>query len=490
MHTNFEFLAKTKEFSSFAGQAVEAERSLAISPATAAILARRALELAVRWVYVNDDALRLPYRDNLSSLIHEDSFLQLIEPRLFPMLKFIVKLGNISVHSNKVIARDDAVLSLKNLFEFCKWIQYCYADNYEEQTYDESILEQGDEQRTPAKELKKLYEQLSSKDEKLEEIRRENEKLREQMTELRKDHISSRNFEIDEISEAETRKKYIDLDLMEAGWEIGGDCRKEVSVEGMPNSTGIGYVDYVLYGDNGLPLAVIEAKKAKIDPAAGGQQAKLYADCLQNQYHQRPLIFTTNGFEIEFTDDYNGYPKRRVSGFFTKEELQLCIDRRKIRKPLEHIEIRDDITNRPYQKEAVTAVCDAIQNKRRKMLIVQATGSGKTRVSISIVDVLTRHNYVKNILFLADRKALVKQAKNNYSNLLPNLTLCNLLDNKDDPEQSRMIFSTYPTMMHAIDDTKRKDGGRLFTPGHFDLIIVDEYDIIGQVRRRPILKAS
>lgn len=474
MHTNFDFLAKTKEFSSFAGQAVEAERSLAISPATAAILARRALELAVRWVYVNDDALRLPYRDNLSSLIHEDSFLQLIEPRLFPMLKFIVKLGNISVHSNKVIARDDAVLSLKNLFEFCKWIQYCYADNYEEQTYDASILEQGDEQRTPAKELKKLYEQLSSKDKKLEEIRRENEKLREQMTELRKDHISSRNFEIDEISEAETRKKYIDLDLMEAGWEIGGDCRKEVPVEGMPNSSGSGQADYVLYGDNGLPLAVIEAKKAKIDPAAGGQQAKLYADCLQNQYHQRPLIFTTNGFEIEFADDYNGYPKRRVSGFFTKEELQLCVDRRKIRKPLEHIEIRDDITNRPYQKEAVTAVCDAIQNKRRKMLIVQATGSGKTRVSISIVDVLTRHNYVKNILFLADRKALVKQAKNNYSNLLPNLTLCNLLDNKDDPEQSRMIFSTYPTMMHAIDETKRKDGGRLFTPGHFDLIIVDE----------------
>lgn len=458
MRTNFDFLTKNKRFASFAKQAVEAERSLAISPATAAILSRRALELAVRWVYINDNALCLPYRDNLSSLIHEGSFCQIIEPRLFPMLKFIVKLGNAAVHTNKNVKRDEAVLSLRDLFEFCKWIQYCYADTYEEQVYDESILEKGDEKKVHPDELKALYERLSSKDEKLEEIRRENEHLREQMTELRRKNVSGRNFRIDKNSEAETRSKYIDLDLMEAGWQIGRDCLEEVEVKGMPNKTGIGYVDYVLYGDNGLPLAVIEAKKTGKNPIEGSQQAKLYADCLENQYHQRPLIFTTNGFDIEFTDDYNDYPKRSVSGFFTKEELQLNIDRRKSRKPLEHLEIRDDITNRPYQKEAVTAVCDAIQKKRRKMLIVQATGSGKTRVSISVVDVLRQHNYVKNILFLADRKALVKQAKKNYSNLLPDLTLCNLLDSKDDPEQSRMIFSTYPTMMNAIDEAKRKDG--------------------------------
>ena len=390
------------------------------------------------------------------------------------MLRFIVKLGNAAVHTNKNIKRDDAVLSLRDLFEFCKWIQYCYAENYEDTVYDESILEQGNEQRIRPEDLQALYERLSSSDRKLEEMRQENENLRGQMTELRKKNISNRKFEIDKISEAETRKKYIDLDLMEAGWQIGRDCLEEVEVKGMPNSTGIGYVDYVLYGDNGLPLAVIEAKRSGKNPVEGSQQAKLYADCLQNQYHQRPLIFTTNGFEIDFTDDYNNYPKRSVSGFFSKEELQLNIDRRKSRKPLDQIEIRNDITNRPYQKEAVTAVCDAIQKKHRKMLIVQATGSGKTRVSISVVDVLRRHNYVKNILFLADRKALVKQAKNNYSNLLPDLTLCNLLDSKDDPEQSRMIFSTYPTMMNAIDETKRKDGSRLFTPGHFDLIIVDE----------------
>jgi type I restriction enzyme R subunit len=145
-----------------------------------------------------------------------------------------------------------------------------------------------------------------------------------------------------------------------------------------------------------------------------------------------------------------------------------------MKRPLKNVQINDNITNRYYQKEAVLAVCDALENKRRKALLVMATGSAKTRTAISIVDVLTRHNWVKNILFLADRKTLVTQAKNSFSHLLQNLTLCNLLDNKDNPEESRMVFSTYPTMMNAIDEAKRKDGKRLFTVGHFDLIIVDE----------------
>ncbi|MDU1855072.1 MAG: DEAD/DEAH box helicase family protein, partial [Clostridium baratii] len=136
--------------------------------------------------------------------------------------------------------------------------------------------------------------------------------------------------------------------------------------------------------------------------------------------------------------------------------------------------IKDEISNRYYQKEAIINVCEAMENRRRRMLLVCATGTGKTRTAISLVDVLSRHNWVKNVLFLADRKALVKQAKNNFSKLLPNLSLCNLLDNRDNPEEARMIFSTYPTMMNAIDDTKSKSGKKIFTPGHFDLIIIDE----------------
>ena len=474
MGTNFDFLKENTTFESFADQAIEAEKSMAISYATVAILCRRALELSVRWLYSYDCSLILPYRDNLSSLIHEYSFRNTIEPRLFPMLRYIVQLGNNAVHTNQQIMRDEAIIALRDLFEFCKWIDYCYGDEYEDVTYDESLLEDGSEERVRPEELQDLYDRLSSKDQKLEEIRKQNSVLMAQMEQLRQQNVQARTYQVDSMSEALTRKKYIDVLIKDAGWVIGRDCLVEVEVTGMPNSTGLGYADYVLYGDNGLPLAVIEAKKTSVDPIVGSQQAKLYADCLQNQYTQRPLIFTTNGFDIEFTDDYNNFPKRTVSGIFSKEELQINVDRRVSRKSLTSIEINDEITNRPYQKEAVIACCDSIEKKHRKELIVQATGSGKTRVSISLVDVLRKHNYVKNILFLADRTALVKQAKKNYNNLLPDLTSCNLLDNKDDPEQSRMVFSTYPTMMNAIDETKRKDGRKLFTPAHFDLIIVDE----------------
>lgn len=474
METNFDYLLDKKEYAAFAKQAVEAESSITISPSTCAILSRRALELAVRFVFSYDADLTLPYRDNVSSLIHERSFRDIIEPRLFPMLKYTIHLGNVAVHTNSNIKRDEAIVSLRDLFEFCDWIDYSYSREYEEHTFDESLLATGDEKRVKAEELRSLYEKLSSKDQKLEQILKENEELRKQMAEERKNHVQSREFHVDAISEKETRKRYIDLALKEAGWQIGSNCTVEEPVNGMPNSSGTGYVDYVLWGKNNLPLAVVEAKKASVDTAVGSHQAKLYADCLEMQYGVRPLIFTTNGFEIYYTNDSFGYAQRAISGFLTQDELQLEVDRRKWRKPLVSIEIKDRITDRPYQKEAVTAVCDAISKKHRKMLIVQATGSGKTRVSISIVDVLRRHNYVKNILFLADRTALVKQAKNSYSQLLEDLTCCNLLDNKDDPESSRMIFSTYPTMMNAIDEKKNKNGEKLFSPGHFDLIICDE----------------
>ena len=474
MCTNFDFLKFKKEFSSFADSSIEAEKSLAISSATCAILSRRALELAVKWVYSFDNDLTVPYQDNISTLIHEPTFRQIIEPKLFPLIKYIIRLGNTAVHTNAMITRDEAVLSLRNLHEFVKWIDYCYSEGNPVGDFDESLLETGQERRTRPQELEDLYERLSSKDKRIEEIRKENEALRAAMTAQRIASSQNYDFQVDKMSEAETRKRYIDIELKLAGWEIGNDCIAEVPVEGMPNASGTGFVDYVLYGNNSKPLAVVEAKKTSVNPIVGSQQAKLYADCLHNQYGQRPLIFTTNGFEINFTNDAEGFPERPVAGMFTKEELQLMVDRRTSKKCLTNVQINDHISNRYYQKEAIMAVCDAVMGKQRKMLLVMATGSGKTRTAISIVDVLMKHNYVKNILFLADRKALVKQAKKNFNNLLPNLTLCNLLDNKDNPEQSRMIFSTYPTMMNAIDDAKSKDGRKLFTPAHFDLIIIDE----------------
>lgn len=474
MCTNFEFLNLKKEFNSFSNACIEAEKSILVSPATTAILSRRALELAVKWVYSFDEDLRIPYQDNLSSLIHNGGFIDLIDSGMLPLLKFIISLGNVAVHTNKSITREEAILSLHNLYQFINWIDYCYADEYKEKQFNENSLLQGEEKRVRPEELKNLYEKLSSKDKKLEDIINENEELRKEITQKKKDNIEHYDFNIEKISEFDTRKIYIDVELKLAGWDFNKDIGEEVELFGMPNNAQKGYADYVLFGDNGKPLAVIEAKRTSKDAKIGREQVKLYADCLERQFDVRPIIFFTNGFETYIWDDYNGYSERRIYGFFKKDELQLMIDRRTQKKSLKNINIKDEISNRYYQKEAITACCEELEGRKRKLLLVMATGAGKTRTAISLVDVLTRHNWIKNILFLADRTALVKQAKKNFSKLLPDLSLCNLLDNRDNPEESRMIFSTYPTMMNAIDDTKAKDGKRLFTCGHFDLIIVDE----------------
>lgn len=475
MATNFDYLLFKKEFEPFAFAAVEAEKALMISPANCAILTRRALELGVKFMYSIDSDLEMPYQDNLSALVHEPTFMNIIDSSVFPCIKYIIQMGNKAVHTANSVKREDAVLLLRDLFVFFEWIDYSYAEVYEVKYFNEDLLVFGDTVKEDKEKLKSLSDELAEKDKTLEELLKENKLLREKMTSAKQEYKEERTYTPDTDTEAETRKRYIDQMLKDAGWKIGSNCLEEVEVTGMKTSkTGKGYVDYVLFGKDQKPLAVVEAKKSACDPLVGIKQAQEYADCLYEQYHRRPLIFNTNGFETYYTDDYNNVPKRQVFSVFTQDELQLEIDRRKIKKPLVNIEINDKITDRPYQKEAINAICDAINKGQRRMLIVQATGSGKTRVSVSLVDVLRRHNHVKNILFLADRKELVKQAKNAFTQNLPDLSCCNLLDSKDDPENSRMIFSTYPTMLNAIDEQKRKDGQKLFTSKHFDLIITDE----------------
>lgn len=243
-------------------------------------------------------------------------------------------------------------------------------------------------------------------------------------------------------------------------------------IEGMPNVSSEGFIDYVLRGTNGKILAVVEAKRTSRDPKEGRNQARLYADCVEQAQGMRPIVFYTNGFETYIWHD--DHAARRVSGFYTQDELQLLIDRRTMKKPLSNVVINEDITNRYYQKEAILSVCESFSNNQRKGLLVMATGSGKTRTAISLVDVLTNNHWIKNVLFLADRTSLVKQAFRNFNTLLPTLSLSNMLEKKSDPEAARMVFSTYPTMMNAIDEVKSKTGDRLFTVGHFDLIIIDE----------------
>ena len=471
--SNFDFILKNGIFKTFAEASVEAEKSIAVANVSCTILCRRALELAVKWIYANDRELVLPYQNNLSSLVYDINFKSMINEKVFNGMTYIIKLGNFSVHSNRKVTRKEAVLCLKYLFDFMDWIAYYYDSNYVETKFDEGKLPGESSANLKKEEREELENKLVEKDEKIEKILKENEELREKLTKQRTSKKIAYNFKVSDISEFETRKQFIDLDLKIAGWD-NTNIREEVEVKGMPNTQEAGYVDYVLYGENGKPLAVVEAKRTSKDAKIGQQQAKLYADCLEKEYAQRPIIYYTNGKEIYMWDDVS-YPERKVSGYYTQDELQLLIKRRDSKENLEHIYIANNIANRPYQLEAVKKVCESFEQKHRRALVVMATGTGKTRTAISLVDVLTSKNWVQNVLFLADRTELVKQAEKNFKKLLPDMSCCNLLSSKDgDPEESRIIFSTYQTMINCIDKMKSKNGITLFTPGHFDLIIIDE----------------
>lgn len=471
--TNFDFLVKEELFKEFSNTFVEAEKSLALNNVTTAILSRRALELAIKWIYANDRDLELPYQENLYTLIHNITFTNIIDKNLFIQINYIVKLGNLAVHNNKRITRQEAILSLNYLFNFALWMQYSYGNNYEEYKFDENILPEANNEIIRVKEKEDLFDKLSKKDKKISDLRKQNINEIEKITEKRENNKNNISLNIEKISEYRTRKMFIDVDLKEKGWDFKSNIIEEYPVTGMPSSTGNGRVDYVLFDTNGLPLAVVEAKRTSRDPRVGKEQAKLYADCLEEKFSQRPIIFYTNGFETYMWDDKN-YSPRKVSGFYTQDELHLLITRRKTKESLEHIFINEEITNRIYQHEAIKSVCEVFEQGYRKALLVMATGTGKTRTAISLVDVLTQKNWVKNILFLADRKVLVKQAESNFKKLLPNISSCNLLNSQDSPENSRIVFSTYQTMINEIDNRKNKNGISIFTPGHFDLIIIDE----------------
>ena len=472
---NFDFLNDRQEFSLFAASAVEAEKVFATSPAMCVIGCRKALELAVKWVYTVDNGIQAPYKDNLSALIHEYTFKKQLPPLLFGKIKGIVAFGNMAVHTSKIVPPAFAVQSLKSLFEFIQWVDYSYGSDYQARAFDE--------QRIPkthvSLDMQKIRAQeslLGEKDAEIERLRQQLAELADKYTGAKERNRQSRTITMEDLSEFSTRKIYIDAMLLGMDWELEGpdsDVSQEYEVEGMAGVPGQkGYADYVLWGRDGKPLAVVEAKKACKDPNTGRTQARLYADCLELRFGQRPVMFTTNGFDTFFWNDKGG-PQRKVSRIFSKTDLERIIERRTSRLPLESITISNAITDRYYQQAAIRSVCEEISRGVRKHLLVMATGTGKTRTAASLVDVLSRGHHITNVLFLADRTALVSQAKDDFKTYLPNMSLCNLCANKDDAS-ARIVFSTYPTIMNAIDSAKSKDGGMLFSPAHFDLIIIDE----------------
>ena len=460
--TNFDYLKSESRFESFADAAIAAEKVLHIDAATSAINCRRAMEYAVKWMYSVDDDLDMPYDDKLSSLINDEDFRAIVQYDLWKRLDFIRKVGNNAVHTNKKISLGQAELCLENLFVFFDFIACCYGpDPYVQRTYDKSLLTEKNASE-PQKEFKDVD---------LETLIKENKALREELTAQREKKQQNYVPNPLDLTEYETRKIYIDTMLQDAGWIEGKNWLNEVELEGMPNKAGVGYADYVLYDDSGKPLAVIEAKRTCKDVVIGRQQAKLYADLLEKKYGRRPVIFLTNGFETRITD--NLYPERKCASIYSKRDLEKLFNLQTMRTSLKYINVDSHIAGRYYQEAAIKAVCQSFGEKnRRKALLVMATGSGKTRTVIALVKVLLEHGWIKNILFLADRNSLVTQAKRSFVNLMPDLSITNLCEEKDNTT-AHCVFSTYQTMIHCIDDI-RDDEGKLFTCGHFDLVICDE----------------
>ena len=462
--TNFDFLKKNRDFDAFSDVAISAEKILHIDVDACVLNCRRAMEFAVKWMYSVDRDLVMPYQDNLVSLMNDEKFRDIIGDDVWRRMEFIRKLGNNAAHGGKKVVKEQAELCLENLFVFLDCVAYFYAPEYTEQQFDRSLLELT---------VDEALSFVPDTEVDISKLIEENKALKDELTARRAEQQQTYVPKPLDLSEYKTRKIYIDFMLEDAGWVEGKDWLNEVELYGMPNKSEVGYADYVLFGDDGKPLAVLEAKRTCADVAKGRQQAKLYADLLEKKYGRRPVIFLSNGFDTRIWDD-KYYPERKVASIYSKRDLEKLFNLHTMRASLKNVMVDRKIAGRYYQEGAIKAVCESFDKKnRRKALLVMATGSGKTRTVIALCKVLLEHGWIKNILFLADRNSLVTQAKRSFVNMLPDLSVTNLCEDKSGYD-ARCVFSTYQTMMNCIDTVKDENEKKLFTTGHFDLVIIDE----------------
>ena len=437
-------------------------------------------------MYQHDETLHSPYDDTLAALIHEGTFRALVGNALVTKARLIKDFGNRAVHDSRAVSENTATVALRELFHFSYWLVHTYAKGVKPQSGIQFSAEalpktQLVEAKTLAglqsivEDFEKQAKAQASLDAARLQTRQERDDLDAQIKRLRAEIAATKKAnqaipDDHDYNETETRDAFVDLLLQEAGWSLDQPRDREFLVTGMPNSTGEGYVDYVLWGDDGRPLAIIEVKRTKRDARAGQQQAKLYADCMEIMYGQRPIIFYTNGYEHWIWDDAS-HPPRPISGFLKKAELELLIQRRTSRKSLAAVAIDTAIVERFYQVRGIRRTDDAFElDYLRKVLLVMATGAGKTRTVIALIDQLMRAGWVKRVLFLADRVALVNQAVAAFKAHLPHVAPVNLVTDKD--TEGRVYVATYPTMVGLID--AMKNGTRRFGVGHFDLIVIDE----------------
>ena len=466
-----------------------AEQHALSDPGPAVIYARKCLESGVKWVFRHDRSLPEPYEDKLNALLSEPAFKALADGRVFNVARKIQRAGNRAVHESKAPSKLEAVEIVSALFQFCFWLAFTYGRSSKPDAslrFDpHRLVEARRAGRAGLRERRELEDRLEQEAahheqarRRLAEASRTAEELEAELADLRRQVAAAKKAaesipaEAHDWSEDDTRRFKIDALLAEAGWtgrEEGRDI--EYEVQGMPSDSGVGYVDYVLWGADGLPLAVVEAKRALVDPKVGQQQAKLYADCLEAEFGQRPVVFCSNGYEHWLWDDTQ-YPARPVQGFYTGDELALLIQRREARQELSSLDVGQGIVDRTYQERAIRAIAEHFEaDKQRKALLVMATGAGKTRTVIALVDLLMRAGWVKRVLFLADRTALVNQAVNAFKAHLPDSAPVNLVT--EGTGDGRVYVSTYQTMVNKIDEY-RADGTRRFGVGHFDLVVIDE----------------
>jgi len=466
--SNFDFLQR--EWFAIHDTCVKAESYVNSDARAACFYARIALEQMVGWLYKYDKNYTC-YDENLGARIYEPCFRNTAGDAIFTKATVIVTIGNRAAHG-KSTKTADALAVNAELFHVAYWLARTYGERARPDPalqFNPTLIPVSRSQTAiPIAQLERVELDLRMQQAENQTLRTELEKLKEQYAQVRS--INEQIRDTHNYNEAQTRDYFIDLLLNEAGFALDHADDKEYKVEGMPNNQNVGFVDYVLWGADRQPLAVVEAKRTKRNPLEGQQQAKLYADCLEAKFGRRPVIYLTNGYEHYFWDD-TAAPMRKVSGFHKRDELELLMQRRTARLSLTTENINADIAGRAYQQQAIRSVAEAIeQQNQRRSLLVMATGSGKTRTVIALVDLMMRCNYVKRVLFLADRVSLVNQAAREFGKNLASVGVVNLRDNSD--ATGRVYVSTYPTMLNLINNNT--DVVRKFGIGYFDLVIVDE----------------
>ncbi len=220
--SNFQFLQNKTEYILFTAAAIEAEKIYYSSPAMCAVGCRKALELAVKWVYSADTSMQMPYKDNLQSLIYEPTFRFALDYNTWGKLPYIIRLGNLAVHTERNVQASDALASIKGLFEFIEWIDYCYGADYKERKFNEALIPK-EKIMVDTKKIKEQESLLGEKDAEIEKLRKQVEQMAEKLTMKKDDHQQSRKFVAEDITEWQTRKQYIDIDLKELGWKFEGE---------------------------------------------------------------------------------------------------------------------------------------------------------------------------------------------------------------------------------------------------------------------------